>query len=122
MEGLELFKDPRALFAVLKETYKEWSEDKAARLAAALAYYTAFSIAPLLLISISVAGLVFGREAAQGQVFAQLQGLLGPEAAGTIQSSIAKSQNTGASTISAIIGLAMLVWSASNSSRSSRMR
>ena len=114
MQGLGLFKNPRALFDVLKETYKEWSEDKAARLAAALAYYTAFSIAPLLLICISVAGLVFGREAAQGQVFAQLQGLLGPDAAETIETSIANSQDTGASTLSAIIGLAMLVWSASN--------
>src|SRR5215207_1249297 len=113
MQALQLFKDPRALFAVLKETYSDWSEDKATRLAAALAYYTAFSIAPLLLISISVAGLVFGREAAQGQVFAQLQGLLGADAAETIQTSIAKSQGTGASTFSAIIGIAMLIWSAS---------
>ena len=113
MQGLGLFKNPRALFDVLKETYREWSEDKATRLAAALAYYTAFSIAPLLLICISVAGLVFGREAAQGQVYAQLQGLLGPDAAETIQASIANSQDTGASTLSAIIGLAMLVWSAS---------
>ena len=113
MQGLELIKDPRGLFELLKETYSEWSEDKATRLAAALAYYTAFSVAPLLLISISVAGLVFGREAAEGRVFAQLQGLLGPGAAATIQESVAKSQDTGASTISAIIGLAMLVWSAS---------
>lgn len=114
MQGLGLFKDPRALFDVLKETYNEWSEDKATRLAAALAYYTAFSIAPLLLICIAVAGLVFGREAAQGQVYAQLQGLLGPDAAETIQESIANSQDTGASTLSAIIGIVMLVWSASN--------
>ena len=113
MQGLELIKNPRGLFDVLKETYSEWSEDKATRLAAALAYYTAFSIAPLLLIAISVAGLVFGREAAEGQVYAQLQGLLGEGAAGTIQESVANSQDTGASTISAIIGLAMLVWSAS---------
>ena len=113
MQGLELIKNPRGLFDVLKDTYSEWSEDKATRLAAALAYYTAFSIAPLLLIAISVAGLVFGREAAEGQVYAQLQGLLGEGAAGTIQESVANSQDTGASTISAIIGLLMLVWSAS---------
>ena len=113
MQGLELIKHSRGLFDVLKETYREWSEDKATRLAAALAYYTAFSIAPLLLIAISVAGLVFGREAAEGQVYAQLEGLLGQGAAATIQESVASSQNTGASTISAIIGLAMLVWSAS---------
>jgi membrane protein len=114
MNGMTVVTDPRALFTVLKETYSEWSEDQAARLAAALAYYTAFSIAPLLLLIISIAGLVFGREAAQGQVFAQLQGLLGAEAAGAIQDGIANSADTGAGTISVIIGLATLIWSASN--------
>jgi len=98
----------------LKETYNEWSEDKASRLAAALAYYTAFSIAPLLLISIAVAGLVFGRDAAEGQVVGQLQGAVGPDAAAMIERSIANSQDTGAGTIAAIIGLATLIWSASN--------
>jgi membrane protein len=114
MQGTEIVKDPRALFEMLKESYREWSEDKASRLAAALAYYTAFSVAPLLLIAISIAGLVFGRTAAEGQVYGQLQGLLGPDAAATIQTAIAQSESTGASTISALIGLAMLVWSASN--------
>jgi membrane protein len=114
MQGLELFKNPRALFDVLKETYHEWSEDKASRLAAALAYYTAFSIAPLLLISIAVAGLVFGRDAAQGQVSAQIQGAVGQDAAAMIETSLANSQDTGAGTIAAIVGLATLIWSASN--------
>jgi membrane protein len=114
MQGLELFKNPRALFDVLKETYHESSEDKAARLAAALAYYTAFSIAPLLLISIAVAGLVFGRDAAQGQVSAQIQGAVGQDAAAMIETSLANSQDTGAGTIAAIVGLATLIWSASN--------
>ena len=57
---------------------------------------------------------MFGREAAQGQVFAQLQGLLGPDAASAIQEGIKNSSDPGAGTISVIIGLAMLVWSASN--------
>jgi membrane protein len=114
MDGLAILKDPRALFSVLKETYGDWSEDKASRLAAALAYYTAFSIAPLLLISIAVAGLVFGREAAQGQIFAQLDGLLGADGASAIQTGIANSNEAGAGTISAIIGLATLIWSASS--------
>ena len=92
MNGLEVFKNPRAILDLLKDTYRDWSEDKASRLAAALAYYTAFSIAPLLLIAIAVAGLVFGREAAQGQVFGQLKGMLGPDTAATIQTSIANSQ------------------------------
>jgi membrane protein len=64
MEGLAVVKNPRALFDLLKDTDHDWSEDKASRLAAALAYYTAFSIAPRLLIAITVAGLVFGQEAA----------------------------------------------------------
>ena len=113
MDGLAVFKDPRALLELLKETYRDWSEDKASRLAAALAYYTAFSAAPLLLITIAVAGLVFGREAAQGRIVGQLQGLMGP-AAGAIETSLANSQDTSAGTISAIIGLATLVWSASS--------
>lgn len=51
---------------VLKDTWNDWNEDKAPRLAAALAYYTAFSLAPLLVIAIAIAGLVFGQEAARG--------------------------------------------------------
>ncbi len=113
MHGLAVFKDPRALLALLKEAYGDWSEDKASRLAAALAYYTAFSVAPLLLITIAVAGLVFGREAAQGRILGQLEGLMGP-AAGAIETSVANSQDTGAGTLSAIIGLATLIWSASS--------
>jgi membrane protein len=113
MEGVSALKNPRTLFELLKETYHDWSEDKASRLAAALAYYTAFTVAPLILISIVVAGLVFGKEAAQGQIFEQLNGTLGPEAAGTVQTAVAGSQKSGASTLSAIIGIVTLIWSAS---------
>jgi membrane protein len=105
---------PKAILSVLKEAFGDWKEDKASRLAAALSYYTAFSIAPLLLIAIAVAGVVLGPKAAQGQVFGQLEGLLGPEAAGAVEAAIGKSQQTGANTLSAIIGLVTLVWSASN--------
>jgi membrane protein len=99
---------------LLKESFSEWQEDKASRLAAALAYYTAFSIAPLLLLTISIAGLVLGDEAAQGTIFYQLQGLLGPEAAGFFQSAIAHSREPGSSSVSAAIGIATLIWSAGN--------
>lgn len=114
MDSLTVLKDPKALFALLKDTYADWSEDKASNLAAALAYYTAFSVAPLLLISIVVAGLFFGREAAQGQIFGQLEGLLGSDAASVIQTSVANSQQSGAGTLSAIVGIATLIWSASS--------
>ena len=105
---------PRAVFELLKATFKEWQEDKAARLAAALAYYTAFSIAPLILLAIVIAGLVFGEQAAQGAIFAQLQGLLGQEGAGMLETAVQNSRKPGASAVSAVVGLVTLVWSASN--------
>src|SRR5436190_5334192 len=74
---------------LLKETFSEWSEDKVPRLAAALAYYTAFALAPLLLIAIAVAGLIFGREAATNQIGQQLSGLLGPSAAESVNTMVA---------------------------------
>src|SRR4051794_6398593 len=105
---------PSVVVDLLKTTFKEWGEDKASRLAAALAYYTALSIAPLLLIAIAVAGMVFGDQAAQGAIFSQLQGLLGSEAAATLQSAVQNSRRTDASLISAGIGFATLIWGASN--------
>jgi membrane protein len=66
---------PKVIVGLLKETWTEWQEDKASRLAAALAYYTAFSIAPLLVIAIAIAAIVFGEEAAKGQIATQLGSL-----------------------------------------------
>jgi membrane protein len=54
-------------FDLLKKAASDWMEDQAPTLGAALAYYTVFSLAPLLIIAVSIAGVVFGREAAQGQ-------------------------------------------------------
>lgn len=65
--------------SILKETFSEWMEDQAPTLGAALAYYTVFSLAHLLIIAISISGLVFGNEVAQGQIFNQLRGSLGDE-------------------------------------------
>ncbi|HEU5097746.1 MAG TPA: YhjD/YihY/BrkB family envelope integrity protein, partial [Roseiflexaceae bacterium] len=74
---------------LLKDTFSDWSEDKAPRLAAALAYYTAFAVAPLLLIAIAVAGLFFGREAAANQVGQQISGLLGQTAGEAVNGMVA---------------------------------
>ena len=63
-----------AAWALIKESMTAWMDDYAPSMGAALAYYTVFSIAPLLIIVISVAGLVFGHDAVQGQVVAQLGG------------------------------------------------
>jgi membrane protein len=75
----------RELGELLRETLIEWWRDDALRLGAALAYYTIFSLAPLLVIAIAVAGFVFGEEAAQGRVLEQLRGLMGPEGAEAVQ-------------------------------------
>src|SRR6266700_3947677 len=68
-------------FLLLKQAFTQFIAHKAPRLGAALAYYTIFSIAPLLLIAVAIAGMVFGREAAQGELLGQLRGVLGPNAA-----------------------------------------
>ena len=62
-----------------------WIDDYAPSMGAALSYYTVFSLAPMLLIVISIAGLVFGDEAARGEIFGQLRGLMGADAAKTIE-------------------------------------
>jgi len=79
----------KSIFSLLKESFKEWQEDEALQLGAALAYYTLFSIAPMLLVVISVAGFVFGREAVQGQLDNQIQGLVGAQGADAIQTMVA---------------------------------
>ena len=61
---------------MLKSTYEQWSNDKASQLAAALAFYTALSIAPLLVLIIAVVGFFLGQEAAQGQLVDQLRSRL----------------------------------------------
>ena len=75
----------KATLALLKETATSWSEDYAPSMGAALSSYTLFSIAPLLLIVIGVAGLVFGEDAARGALFGQLAGLLGADGAKAVQ-------------------------------------
>ena len=99
---------------LFKQTITEFVEDKVPRLGAALAYYTIFSLAPLLLIVIAIAGLAFGHDAAQSRIFAQMKGALGPATADGIQqmvSNAGKSKSGG--TIATIIGVITLILGAS---------
>jgi len=99
---------------LIKDTFSEWTEDKVPRLAAALAYYTAFALAPLLLIAIAVAGLVFGHEAATNQIGQQLSGLLGPSAAEAVNAMVqASSANKGGGILASIIGVVTLLFASS---------
>src|SRR5689334_10556873 len=81
----------RKTWPVIKQTFSEWSSDKCPRLGAALSYYTVFSIAPVLIVAIAVAGIFLGRQAAEGKIVQQLSGLLGTDVAGMLQSAVGKS-------------------------------
>ena len=78
----------KASWQLLKTIFTKWLDDDPFQLAAALSYYTLFSLSPLLVISIAVAGFVFEREAAQNQIVQTIQGLIGRESAETVQSMI----------------------------------
>jgi membrane protein len=86
----------RDLYILLRDTFFGWLADRASRKSAALAYYTVFSLAPLLVLAIAIAGLFFGEEAARGEIVEEARGLLGKEGATAIQGMIASAARPGA--------------------------
>jgi membrane protein len=100
--------------ALLKETVKEWSNDKAPRLGASLAFYTLLSLAPLLIVIVTVAALAFGKEAAEGQLYWQVRGLLGPEEAKVVQGVVQSAYKPGTGLIATLLGLATLALGATS--------
>lgn len=100
-------------YDLLKQTFEEWSEDKVPRLGAALAFYSVFSIAPLLMIATSVAGLVFGREAAQHHVVGQIASVVGQEGGKTVEAILQDSSKPASGTMAVIIGVIVLLFGAS---------
>ena len=100
------------MFNLLRDTVREWREDGANRLAAALAYYTTFSLAPLLVLIIAIAGLVGGREAAQTQTMAQVQDLLGLEGREFVQGMIESASKPTTGLAATIIGTVTLLFGA----------
>jgi len=103
----------KEVIGLLKKTFSEWSEDKAVRLAAALAYYTIIALAPLLILIISIIGLVFGKEAAQGQIVGQISSLVGQQSAEAIQSIIANANQPKTGILATVLGVATLLFGAS---------
>jgi membrane protein len=99
----------KTIFDLLKETVSEWQADKASRLAAALAYYTIFSIAPLLIVVVAIAGFVAGQDAAMGLLDEQIQGLVGRESADFIQEMLKNARQPEGNLLASIIGLATLL-------------
>lgn len=94
---------------IMKNAISGFSDDKAMKLSASLAYYTVFSLAPLLLLIISLAGVFLGKEAIQGQVFAEINGLVGNQAAKQIEEMIQNLEQSGQTTLSVIIGFITLL-------------
>jgi membrane protein len=100
------------LLYLAKTTIREWLDDKALRLGAALSYYTIFSIAPLLLIVIAIAGLAFGNDMARTQILNQLQGLLGEEGARAIGEMLQNASKRESGILASIIGFLTLLFGA----------
>lgn len=101
-----------AFFQLLKRTFKEWGEDKGTALAAALAYYTTFSLAPLLVLVIAIAGLFGGYEATQGLVMTQIEDLVGIEGREFVQSMIENAAQPATGIIASLLGTATLFFGA----------
>ena len=94
---------------MIKATMAAWLDDYAPSMGAALAYYTVFSLAPLLVIVISVAGLIFGADAARGQIFAQINGLMGAEAAKGIQDLLSSVSKPSTGILGTALGVVFLL-------------
>jgi len=103
----------RELFTLAKQAVASWSDDYAPSMGAALAYYTVFSVAPLLLIVISVAGLAFGEEAARGEIFGQLSGLMGAQGAAAIQGLLEAVNKPKEGIVATVVGILLLMLGAS---------
>lgn len=94
---------------LIRQAWNGFSSDNAFRLSAALAYYTALSLSPLLLMVISIAGLIFGEAAARGQVVQQINDLVGEQGAEAVQTMLASSKSVGGSIVAIVVGVVVLV-------------
>src|SRR5262245_20526842 len=95
-------------WALLRKSVEAWFEDSAPSMGAALAYYTTFSLAPLLIIVIAVAGIVFGEEAARGEIMSQLAGLIGTNGAEAVQDLLASANRPRTGAIASLLGFVAL--------------
>jgi len=102
------------ILRLIYATYLEWSHDRAARLGAALAYYALFSIAPLLVIMITIAGSVYGESAAKGQVVHAISDQIGPAAALEVEQLLAGVYATGSNLFTTIVSAIILIYGATN--------
>jgi membrane protein len=101
------------IWGLLKETYTQWSEDKVPKLGASLAYYTVFSLAPLLIIAIAIVGFFYGEGEARNQIVGQIGTLVGPAGASAIEDMLNNASRPGAGIVATLLGIATLLFGAS---------
>jgi len=94
---------------MIKAAVNAWVDDYAPSMGAALSYYTLFSLAPLLIIVIAVAGMVFGQEAAQGEIVAQLGAIMGADGAVAVQGMLKAAREPATSVLATLVGVAVLL-------------
>jgi membrane protein len=99
-------------WSLIKTTIENWIAHKDARQGAALAYYSVFSVGPLMVIAVGIAGLAFGPEAARGEIQGQLSGMVGQPAADAIDSMLASANKPQQGLLATAIGTAVLLFSA----------
>lgn len=104
--------NPTAVWGLIRETFSDWSEDRAPRLAAALAYYTVFALAPLLIIVIAIAGLFFGETQVRESILGQVGGLIGQNGREAIDAMIQGARKPAAGVIATVIGVITLIFAA----------
>lgn len=104
---------PRELAAVWRETVAQWTQDKASRLAAALAYYALLSMAPLLVVTVLVMGLVFGADHGRERAIGALSSVVGPQGSAALQTLAMSAQRDQSTTLGSVIAVAIALFGAS---------
>src|SRR5437763_6425528 len=105
--------EPKGWFGLLKDTFTAWRKDKASRLAAALAFYTIFSIGPLLLVVIAVVSFVLRKQADDGTLVSAIAGAVGQQGAQIIQDAVKNASKPGSGIVASVIGVVILLLGAS---------
>lgn len=102
----------KTTFILAKKAVVAWIDDFAPSMGAAISYYTVFSLAPLLVIVIAIAGAIFGRDAVSEQISGQLTGLIGKEGATVVEGLVATASNTGRGVVAGVVGIVVLLFGA----------
>lgn len=108
----DVFSTPVRLIKALPKAVQNWSENRTGRMAAALAYYSIFSLGPLLLLVISIAGLFYGSDAVRGRLTGELRSIVGSDGAGAVEALLAGASTTSSGAIGTLISLFFLVLAA----------